>query len=146
MQNYQGRKTMKKHITKDRIERIALATTIILSAFAAGVVGGPTAGVQAQTGSFADPAFKTVWQRIDQPVVEGKVARTWVWGPVPGRSLQEPFQEGPNGTHLVQYFDKARMEINNPNGNPADPFYVTNGLLVVEMISGKVQTGVNSFD
>ena len=37
------------------------------------------------------------------------------------------------------------MEINNPNGNPADPFYVTNGLLVVEMISGNMQTGANSF-
>jgi hypothetical protein len=38
------------------------------------------------------------------------------------------------------------MEINNPGGNPADPFYVTNGLLVVEMSSGKVQKGVNQFD
>ncbi|MEO8286441.1 MAG: hypothetical protein ABI670_08385 [Chloroflexota bacterium] len=116
---------------------------------AAALVTGAVAyagSAQAQTDSFANPAFKTVWQRTDQPVVEGKVARTWVWGPSPGRSLQEPFKEGPNGTHLVQYFDKARMEINNPGGNPADPFYVTNGLLVVEMISGKVQTGISSFD
>jgi len=95
---------------------------------------------------FADPAFKQVWQRTDLPVALGRVARTWVWGPVPGRSLQEPFKEGPGGLHLVQYFDKARMEINNPSGNVNDPFYVTNGLLVVEMINGRIQTGVNQFE
>src|SRR6476469_6498988 len=99
----------------------------------------------AQSSGYADPAFQAVWQRTDAPVAEGKVARTWVWGPAPGKSIQEPFAEGPGGTHLVQYFDKARMEINNPNGNPADPFYVTNGMLVVEMISGNMQTGANSF-
>ncbi|MEP6776162.1 MAG: hypothetical protein ABJA50_11260 [Chloroflexota bacterium] len=101
--------------------------------------------VAAQSSGFADPAFQAVWQRTDAPVAEGKVARTWVWGPAPGKSMQEPFAEGAGGTHLVQYFDKARMEINNPNGNPADPFYVTNGLLVVEMISGNMQMGANSF-
>lgn len=112
---------------------------------AAGVLG-PQIGAFAQADGFANQAFRNVWQRTDAPVAEGKVARTWVWGPTAGKSLQEPFKEGANGQHLVQYFDKARMEINNPNGNPADPFYVTNGLLVVEMVSGKVQTGVNSFD
>ena len=72
--------------------------------------------------------------------------RTWLWGPTPGQSAQEPFKEGPGGQHLVQYFDKARMEINNPSANPNDPFYVTNGLLVVEMISGRMQTGANQFE
>lgn len=104
-------------------------------------------GAQAQTpAGFADPAFQRVWERTDLPVASSRVARTWVWGPVPGRSLQEAFREGPNGQHLVQYFDKARMEINNPGGNPNDPFYVTNGLLVVEMINGRIQTGVNQFE
>jgi len=37
------------------------------------------------------------------------------------------------------------MEINNPNGNPSDPFFVTNGLLTVELISGSMQVGNNSF-
>ncbi len=39
------------------------------------------------------------------------------------------------GRRHVQYFDKARMEQNAP-GSP-----VTNGLLAVELISGRVQTG-----
>lgn len=137
---------MKIHINSAKIARIGFVGILALSALATGMAGQQQARAQGEAGGFADPAFKAVWQRTDQPVVEGKVSRTWVWGPTPGRSLQEPFKEGPNGTHLVQYFDKARMEINNPSGNQADPFYVTNGLLVVEMVSGKVQTGASRFD
>ncbi|MDQ5826937.1 MAG: hypothetical protein M3441_22420, partial [Chloroflexota bacterium] len=106
----------------------------------------PTTGAIAQTEGFADPAFRQVWQRTDLPLQQGRVARSWVWGPAPGRSLREPFAESPGGTHLVQYFDKARMEINNPNQPASTPFHVTNGLLVVEMVSGRIQTGVNSFE
>jgi hypothetical protein len=47
---------------------------------------------------------------------------------------------------LVQYFDKSRMELNNPQANPSQPFFVTNGLLTVELISGYIQTGNSSFD
>ena len=124
--------------------RRAAAIGMFVTALLAGLLA--TGGsVGAQSSTFADPAFQAVWQRTDAPVAEGTVSRTWVWGPTPGKSLQEPFAEGPGGSHLVQYFDKARMEINNPGGDPSDPFYVTNGLLVVEMISGKMQTGANSF-
>jgi hypothetical protein len=108
-------------------------------------LGGPTAQAQ-QLDSFASPSFQRVWSRTDSLVAQGRVARSWIWGPTPGHSLTEPFKESPGGQHLVQYFDKARMEINNPGGNPLDPFYVTNGLLVVEMISGRIQTGVDQFE
>jgi hypothetical protein len=135
---------MKTYITRERIGKSGLVSALMLSSLLAGVVGS-AGGVEAQANSFANPAFQSVWQRTDQLVAQGSVSRTWIWGPTPSHSLQEPFAEGPGGQHLVQYFDKARMEINNPNGNPADPNYVTNGLLVVEMISGKIQTGVNSF-
>ena len=101
---------------------------------------------QGQPATFAHDAFRSAWERTDRPVAEGLVARTWVWGPVAGRSMQEPFREGVGGTHLVQYFDKARMEINDPNADRSNPFFVTNGLLVVEMISGKIQTGVNTVE
>jgi hypothetical protein len=37
------------------------------------------------------------------------------------------------------------MEVNNPAGNRSDPFFVTNGLLTVELISGRIQTGNNTF-
>jgi hypothetical protein len=41
----------------------------------------------------------------------------------------------------VQYFDKARMEITHPDADPSSIWYVTNGLLVVELVTGRMQTG-----
>lgn len=100
-------------------------------------------------GFFASPAFQNVWARTDFPLqrpIEGLEARSWMWGPQPlSGSFSEPYQEGSGGTRLVQYFDKSRMEINDPNA-PQDQWYVTNGLLVVEMIEGKVQVGDTAFE
>jgi hypothetical protein len=94
---------------------------------------------------FADPAFRQVWERSDRPVVEGRVARSWIWGPQPLETRREPY--GADGaTRLVQYFDKARMEINDPNGNRNDPFFVTNGRLVVEMVAGRIQVGPDAYE
>jgi hypothetical protein len=91
---------------------------------------------------FADPAFANVWNRTDKVVSTGQVSRTWFWGPGPNTpGLIEQYNEGTGKQRLVQYFDKSRMEINNPAGNKSDPFYVTNGLLTVELISGFIQVG-----
>jgi hypothetical protein len=96
---------------------------------------------QAQA-AFANPAFQRVWERTDKPVASGQVQRSWYWGPTANsQGLQEDYAEGAGGKRLVQYFDKSRMEINNLGGDPNSQFYVTNGLLAVELISGKVQTG-----
>src|SRR5215208_7050575 len=95
---------------------------------------------------FADPAFLRVWDRTDHPVQVGQVSRTWFWGPgtnTPG--LTEAYEQGPAGRHLVQYFDKSRMEINDPAGDRINPFFVTNGLLTVDLISGNVQVGDAQF-
>jgi len=95
---------------------------------------------------FAHPAFQRVWERTDAPVKSGQVSRTWFWGPGPNTvGLIEAYREGPGGRHLVQYFDKSRMEINNPNANQTDPFFVTNGLLTVDLISGSIQEGDATF-
>ncbi|WP_298815282.1 TolB family protein [Chloroflexus sp.] len=83
---------------------------------------------------FADPRFAAVWNRTDNPTVRG--GRSWYWGPEPWFDYAEFYHESPNGLRTVQYFDKARMEINNP----ADGI-VTNGLLVVELVSGQMQIG-----
>lgn len=96
---------------------------------------------------FADPAFARTWARTDGPVSGGAVARTWIWGPEPRTgALIEPYRDAPGGTRLVQYFDKSRMELTNPQGNPAAPFYVTNGLLATEMLTGNVQLGDAFFE
>src|SRR5438552_3134449 len=70
--------------------------------------------------SFADSAFETVWMRNDQPVASRAVARSWSWGPAPLASGVEAYADAADGsgTRLVQYFDKSRMEINNPRLSP----------------------------
>jgi hypothetical protein len=64
-------------------------------------------------------------------------------GPECLKKTNEPFKEGQNGQHLVAYFDKGRMEINNPDANGNGN--ITYGLLVVDMMKGKIQTGTDSF-
>jgi hypothetical protein len=108
----------------------------------------PTPGAEAtpRPGRFADPAFRRTWERTDLLVADGRVSRSWYWGPGPNTgALQEDYAEGPEGKHLVQYFDKSRMEINDPDADPANPFYVTNGLLALELITGRVQVGDTQF-
>ncbi len=84
--------------------------------------------------TFADPRFETIWTRTDSEAVRG--GRTWYWGPGPWFDYAEYYADSPNGLRTVQYFDKARMEINNPTDGT-----VTNGLLVVELVSGQIQAG-----
>jgi hypothetical protein len=97
------------------------------------------------TPTIAAPAFTDVWTRTDFLVARSQVSRSWYWGPTPATAgLQEEYAQGLGGKRLVQYFDKARMEINNPSATPG-PFYVTTGLLVVELMSGQMQTGNSNF-
>lgn len=95
--------------------------------------------------ALADPGitvtnFKDKWQRADKPVGDGVVARSWLWGPEtfsPPSGNTEPYA---GGTRQVLYFDKARMEINDSTNG-----FVTNGLLVRELISGRLATGDATF-
>jgi phosphate/phosphite/phosphonate ABC transporter binding protein len=96
-------------------------------------------------GAFADPAFQSTWTRTDKLVADGTVKRSFYWGPTPGETKTEQYAEGEGGTRKVQYFDKSRMEINDPKADKNSPFYVTNGLLTVELISGKMQVGNSQY-
>jgi len=87
------------------------------------------------------------WQRTDKPVMDGVVNRTWMWGPQATAYLTwESYADAPSGKRKVIYFDKSRMEITDPNAERDDPWYVSNGLLVVELVSGKLQTGHQRFE
>lgn len=86
-------------------------------------------------------AFRRLWERTDAQVASGAIQRTWYWGAEPLRTFDEEYKEGVEGTRRVQYWDKGRMEISNPNDDPNDPWYVTSGLLPIEMISGRIQIG-----
>jgi hypothetical protein len=100
---------------------------------------------------FAEPpatrAMLERWQRTDLPIAAGQVSRTWLWGPDAFTGgLLEPYRESPDGQRLVQYYDKSRMEISRPGDDSASPWYVTNGLLVVELMTGRLQLGDNAFE
>jgi hypothetical protein len=91
-------------------------------------------------------AFRRLWERTDAPVASGQAKRTWYWGAAPLETLDEDYAEGVGGKRRVQYWDKGRMEISNPNDDPSDPWYVTSGLLSIELIGGRVQTGDRTFE
>jgi hypothetical protein len=95
----------------------------------------------ASLAEFADASFAGLWARADDPVRQLRVARSWYWGAAPGPARREPYKGAAGGERLVQYFDKARMEINNPAAPREDPWFVSNGLLTRELVSGLVQTG-----
>ena len=95
---------------------------------------------------FANDAFYDRWARTDLPVDQNVVDRTWMWGPEPyTEGMTEPYAESPGGERLVQYFDKSRMELTYPNRPDDGLWYVTNGLLVVEMVNGRIQVGDDEF-
>jgi len=86
--------------------------------------------------TFATPAFQQQWQ-------SGEAAIPNFWGPLPTAhdGQREPYKEAPSGQRLVQYFDKTRMELTNGSSG-----IVTNGLLTVELKTGRVQLGDDTFD
>lgn len=102
-------------------------------------------GVSRAQTPFADKSFQQIWEHTDAPVLSGVVKRSWYWGPAPGTAMNEPYSGSKTGTRQVQYFDKARMEINNPAGDRNSEWFVTTGLLVVDLVSGKQQVGDKEF-
>ncbi|HMQ29331.1 MAG TPA: hypothetical protein PKD53_01335 [Chloroflexaceae bacterium] len=92
-------------------------------------------------------AFNRVWTRQDWLVSQGLVDRSWTWGPAPlTETLRETYVEGVDGRRTVQYFDKSRMEINDPTADPNSQWYVTNGLLPIELMTGRQQLGNSRFE
>jgi hypothetical protein len=96
--------------------------------------------------------FRRLWERTDLAVDQQVVARSWTWGNlvspvVLGTAImQEPYAEAPGGRRDVLYFDKSRMEINDPSADPEAPWYITNGLLPVELMTGRIQIGYTQFE
>ncbi|RIK42565.1 MAG: hypothetical protein DCC58_10820 [Chloroflexi bacterium] len=91
-------------------------------------------------------AFDAVWQTTDALVAGGGASYSWFWGPTINEERFEPYVESPGGQRQVRYYDKSRMEINDPNGDRNSIYYVTNGLLASELITGRVQRGNATFE
>lgn len=93
-----------------------------------------------------DPAVQRAWWLADYPVLTLTAHRSWLWGPDVFSDRQEPFAESPEGKRQVDYFDKGRMEITNPEGDRSSEWFVTSGLLVRDMILGAAQMGEKTFE
>lgn len=89
----------------------------------------------------ANEAFDAVWATTDQAVANGTASYSWFWGPAVRAQRVEPYENSPGGQREVRYYDKSRMEINNPANDPANIYYVTNGLLTVELVTGQLKRG-----
>jgi serine/threonine protein kinase len=127
------------YVTQTPISTVAVSTTPIL------LIIKPPPSV-----AFAHPAFEEMWNKTDfsDLPVDHNIARQLVWGNGPFKSCLEDFAEVPEimkHKRRVQYFPKSRMEINDPNANKKSPYFITNGLLALEMIEGKRQIGKNSY-
>jgi|GEM_PF-2493793 len=128
-----------------------------LSGSSGGGGGGGGGGVQcgspisnvSQTNTFPNDFFRNFWLRYDFYAVG---ARSYVWGEKPFATGNEPYYQALDGNaqntkvRQVLYFDKSRMEITRVSSNPNAAGYVTNGLLTVELVTGKVQTGDDQGD
>src|SRR4051794_27679635 len=119
------------------------ASLVGLAALTLATLPAQAAPFNGQRNQFSDDGFRTVWTRTDAQSVRG--GRTWYWGPQPWFDYAEFYRQGGKGLRTVQYFDKARMEINNPNDRSFQGG-VTNGLLVVELVSGHLKKGNDPFD
>jgi hypothetical protein len=118
------------------ISGVAIAGMLLLTMFAS-----------ASAEPIEGEAFTRTWARTDLAVLDGVSNRTWMWGPdAISEGFFEPYTEGHNGGRFVQYFDKSRMEITSDMSVPYDSeWYVTNGLLAKELITGQMQLGDNDF-
>ena len=111
---------------KRRFAALAGSLLIALVTFA------PAVAQPGQSHPPGNEAFQRTWARTDYPVQELQAQRTWMWGPSAfTTTMNEPYEDTMTGVRTVQYFDKSRMEINNPNADPNALWYVTNGLLVI---------------
>jgi hypothetical protein len=113
----------------------------ILALSASPAAAGPWDGLR---NGFVSERFQQVHTRTDAENVRG--GRSWYWGPNAWFDYAEFYRQGENGLRTVQYFDKARMEINNPADRSGPNLGVTNGLLVKELVSGRMQLGDDPFD
>jgi hypothetical protein len=99
--------------------RLAGVVAIIVLLAATPVLAAPTIG---------NEAFRRTWQRQDLPVVEQVSGRSWTWGPAPiSDLLRETLVDSPEGTRAVQYFDKSRMEDNDPTADTNATWSVQRG-------------------
>jgi hypothetical protein len=141
-------KSVNPDITPEQVRSILTSTALDTGE------PGPESGVgagqvdaEASVRTVAFWAMYDTWYPTDYPVATGSVVRTWLWGTdPPGEYAYEAYVEAQHGVRLVYYYDKSRMEITDPLMNRGERWYITNGLLVNELITGEMQIGDGEFE
>ena len=127
-------------MSKSRLLVVALALAVALGI-------GASATASAASYPFNDKAFAALWNRTDLLVAVGALSRSYLWGPAPTTGYRvEEYAETSGGWRVVQYFDKSRMEISNPSGDRGSQYFVSNGLLTTELMTGRLQKGDGTFE
>jgi hypothetical protein len=121
---------------------LSIATAVlVLGAAPLALRSGAEPGARAQhtaTGVPVDPAVEALWLASDGPVAAKHVSRAWLWGPVALASGVEHTADSPRGLRSMVYYDKARLDILDPDRDPADTWYVSGALLVAQLLSGRI--------
>jgi hypothetical protein len=132
----QGRDSLTRRTLHGCIAAIVTLTLIAASAptpaFASDLDLEPT---------FADDPIPDIWERADGDDARSGANQSWIWGPAIRSASLEPYIQSPDGVRRVYYFDKARMEITDPGESWDSIWYATSGLLVREMMLGRIQVG-----
>lgn len=91
------------------------------------------------------PAIEALWQQADGPVLRGESARGWLWGPAALAVSTEHYDDSPTRTRQMVWYDKGRLDINDPNGDPTSIWYASGAQLVTELVSGALQFGADEW-
>jgi subtilisin family serine protease len=141
--------TLRARISAADLASPGISLVTVFTPGPGGGVSTPLAfSIASEHPDFDAPEFRNTWGRTDDPVAQGATTRTWMWGPDPFTDgLFEEYAQGPDGERFVQYFDKSRMEISaEPGIDPNSIWYITNGLLSLELITGRMQLGDATFE
>jgi hypothetical protein len=87
-----------------------------------------------QSVDYAARTFQKQWSA-------GEAIERNLWGPSLAAPKEEAYSDASGGYRLVQYFDKGRMELADAKSGT-----VTNGLLATELITGRIQTGSDTYE
>ena len=96
--------------------------------------------------AFADPAFQRNWERTDKPVADEQGRPLVVLGAEP-RLLDHGAEQGRRraGSAWCSTSTRRAWRSTTQRATRASAFYVTNGLLATELMSGRMQTGDGEF-
>jgi hypothetical protein len=87
------------------------------------------------------PVVERLWRTSDGALLDGDVARGWVWGPEALAMTVETDPGSALGRRQMVYFEKGRLDVVNPTLDPSDPWFATGAALVSEMVAGSAVIG-----